>query len=136
MLLMNQYNTGIFSCFLLLLSCFFFHLSSDPMIFFCVSDIVTRNVASGGTDPPPEPNGAAPSSTCARHGTVFGTAPGVSVQLTPNCLPSTGLSPGCGTLSAKPALEPYISSLEHQAPGTRSLDLVLQTRWQVLQHAR
>ena len=44
------------------------------------------SLASGGTDPPPEPNGAGPSSTHARHGTVFGTAPGVSVQLTPNCL--------------------------------------------------
>ena len=88
-----------------------------------------RNVASGGTDSPPEPNGAGPPSTCARHGTVFGTAPGVSRQL--NGLFSrmrysfVSLS---GTFSAKPALEPCISSLEHQAQGTRSVDLVLQTR--------
>ena len=58
--------------------------------FFCPSDVVgdrkvgseARYVASGGTDPPPEPNGAGPPSTCARHGTVFGTAPGVFTRLT------------------------------------------------------
>ena len=56
------------------------------MMIFCVSGVVgdrivagskARNAASGGTDPPPEPSGAGPPSTCARHGTVFGTAPAV-----------------------------------------------------------
>ena len=71
----------------------------DDVFFVCPTLSVTAWwEASRETDHPPEPNGAGPPSTCARHGTVLGTAPEVSVQLTPNCLPSADYSPGGGTL--------------------------------------